>query len=703
MSTDTMIQAAEYGNHGDEEYAAYMRVVQQRFLENTGGGKGPLFTTYSGDLWSAYIESFADPTERQHHNCNTCRHFITRFGGLVVIDESGVAKSAIWNCDDAPEAYKPAVAAMENLVRRARVTGVFLSRDDVLGTPITGAWRHFAVELDRSAVYRGIALTAGQAMAEKRQDFETISRALAEFSEPHLEQAVALLKSDTLYRGERMLGQAEWLLELKSSIGGAERLAGGVRGTQNQRANRIWRAVATAPAGFCHPRSSMIGTLLEDLAAGMSFEDVSRRFADKMQPSRYQRAQVAPAAGAIEAAERLIASLGVAASLPRRYARLDEIDTLWKPTKLRSKSADGTVFGHLMPKGSAPNAGPMVVPPKPITWEKFRDTVLPTALSIEAQVPSESDRFMALVTAADDSAPPILQWDSVDARNQVSWYYDTGIDAEIRRRLVDAGGRFADCDIRASLIWENRNDLDLLIYTPNGDYIFYGNKRDRCGGELDVDRNVQGETTTPVENTRWPRGRAPAGRYEVRVWNYRYHEPAHTPVPFALELDVGGEVFRFEGEVPAGSTQRERNVVEFIYTPGQRAEIVATSINRVTSSPSSWGLQPGQMVPVTGIALSPNLWGDQPQTHHGRHAFFLLEGCRDGSSGRGRGFFTETLRSELRAARSTLEAYNAQAVITGVEGATACGLGVSASAPMNLSLRVTSKAGVAYYKLDRWD
>ena len=33
---------------------------------------------------------------------------------------------------------------------------------------------------------------------------------------------------------------------------------------------------------------------------------------------------------------------------------------------------------------------------------------------------------------------------------------------------------------------------------------------------LYVDRNVTGETTKPVENTRWARGTAPRGRY--RVW-----------------------------------------------------------------------------------------------------------------------------------------------------------------------------------------
>lgn len=67
------------------------------------------------------------------------------------------------------------------------------------------------------------------------------------------------------------------------------------------------------------------------------------------------------------------------------------------------------------------------------------------------------------------------------------------IDTEIKRRLEEAGGRFRDVDIRASLIWHDRNDLDLHCLTPNGEEIFYGYKRATCRGELDVDRSHPGQ------------------------------------------------------------------------------------------------------------------------------------------------------------------------------------------------------------------
>lgn len=53
----------------------------------------------------------------------------------------------------------------------------------------------------------------------------------------------------------------------------------------------------------------MIGTLLDDIASGMSFDSVSRRFAEKMHPLQYQRPQAAPSAGNIAQAEKIVEKL----------------------------------------------------------------------------------------------------------------------------------------------------------------------------------------------------------------------------------------------------------------------------------------------------------------------------------------------------------------------------------------------------------
>jgi hypothetical protein len=167
----------------------------------------------------------------------------------------------------------------------------------------------------------------------------------------------------------------------------------------------------------------MIGTLLEDIAAGLSFEVAARRFAEKMHPLQYQRPQAAPSAGNIAAAEKLVEQFGIARSLERRFARLDELETVWGPVA-ESAPAPGGVFGHIKPKESAPRAS-MVAPAQPITWVKFAATVLPEARRIELNVPTHG-AFSALLTAVHPDAPPILQWDLPERRNPVSWYQYVG-------------------------------------------------------------------------------------------------------------------------------------------------------------------------------------------------------------------------------------------------------------------------------------
>jgi|GEM_PF-817894 len=147
------------------------------------------------------------------------------------------------------------------------------------------------------------------------------------------------------------------------------------------------------------------------------------------------------------------------------------------------------------------------------------------------------------------------------------------IDAEIKQRVEAAGGLYAGVDIRASLLWNNRNDLDLHVVTPANEHIYFGSKKASCGGWLDVDMNVRGETTKPVENIRWAKGTAPKGRYKVFVQNYRFHDPV-SPTPFRAELEVNGQIQRFEGVISkkgeTGATS-DTPIFEFVYDPAQRA------------------------------------------------------------------------------------------------------------------------------------
>ncbi|MES9681864.1 hypothetical protein ABWK22_02865 [Gottfriedia acidiceleris] len=510
----------------------------QTFFDKAVSGDKPLFTTNVTGLFDVFINNLPEHA-RQHYTCRCCEQFIERFGGLVTINENGTINTAIWDVENAPDFFVHAVSAMKVIVNNSKVNGVFIPDARVLGTPKSGSWTHLHVRLPQSMVNRSIIRTAYQVAAEKREDFKMLIRALLDFPTPVVEQALAILQSDALYRSEKILGVAKWFNQLHEDRS--------VVKNSRLKENITWLAVANAPAGFCHVRSSMIGTLLEDIADGMSFDSVSRRFKEKMRPDKYQRPQAPPKAGNIVQAEKIVQQLGIENSLVRRFARLDELHTLWRPANKKEPVRNGSgLFSHLQPKNNKP-VSKMVIPETTMTWRKFFETVIPTAEEIEFKVKSTNDNYSAILTAEHADAPPILQWDTEEQRNPFSWY----------------------------------------------------------------------------------------------VYNFG-------------------------------------------------------------SSYTKWGLTPGY-TKVTGITLQPSMWyGDY--ANQGKSVFFILDGARDKRSyNAGNALFPETLKSELREIRSTIEAYSKGETIHRYEDASACGVRLQAGSNWDATVRVTTKTGTAIYKLDRWD
>lgn len=72
---------------------------------------------------------------------------------------------------------------------------------------------------------------------------------------------------------------------------------------------------------------------------------------------------------------------------------------------------------------------------------------------------------------------------------------------EAKKRVEDNNGTFDGTMLRATLMWENCNDMDLWVFEPNKYEIWYENKRSPDGGFLDVDANaIECKTHSPVEN-----------------------------------------------------------------------------------------------------------------------------------------------------------------------------------------------------------
>lgn len=401
-------------------YPDFLHAIQKTFK---AAAKERLFLTETPELWPLFLNNLPEAVH-QEYTCSACRHFVNHFGSLVQIDKDGSLHSALWIPKTVPAFFQPAVKALQQVVEQAAIKGIFVSSLEVYGKPHTGQWRHMALTPPAKIVWQSPLTHAGQYRAKKLEEFNMLSRALNEFSAETVDTAVRLLRSDKLYRSEKVLGVAEWLKALYADLNTTPNL--------QLKAHKQWLAVANAPEGFCHVRSSMIGSLLEDIELGFEYEEIRARFAEKMHPLQYQRPQTPPSAGNIKQAEKIIETLQAEKALDRRFARLNEVKLLWQPKALhavkssKQEPVSTGVFAHLAPKQSAASES-LKLPSQTLTWEKFERKVLPDALKIELLVPKNQRlSICALTTAVNDKAPPILQWDRTEQRNPFAMYVYLG-------------------------------------------------------------------------------------------------------------------------------------------------------------------------------------------------------------------------------------------------------------------------------------
>lgn len=424
MGTTTTTTSAS-SDVPDEQFDDFRASLQANF--NNHAGK-PLFRTTAIDLYSLLRASLPED-RRKHYDCSACRNFVNKYGNLVTIDADGKQNPVLWNDANAPSFFGEAVRDLRNFVAKARVTGVYLSKEESWGLPQNRdrarglVWTHMSVARPKGSVFRHATMDPGQAMAERVADHELALRVLDDYPQPTVMETLRLLVGNHLSRPGAHLEMAKWLSSLHEAVANK---------THSAKHNVVWLAVATAPPGYTHIRSGILGTLLDDVKANLPFPDIKRKWDEKMDPLAYRRTQAAPSRGNIEEAEKIVAKLGISASLKRRFARLEDLKTIWLPKQpTQTEAANGAgVFSHLRAKEDAPQQGEIQQPATTITWEKFRRTVLPDAESIEMLAPWRGG-YTALITAVDPTAPPILQWDDAENRNPVSWYvYSGGSQAE---------------------------------------------------------------------------------------------------------------------------------------------------------------------------------------------------------------------------------------------------------------------------------
>ncbi len=373
----------------EKDYDNLLIEVQNSF-EQFGGER--LFETQTMGLFQIFLDRLPN-NRRQHYTCHSCRRFFERYAGLVRVDGRGELKSVLWEGVAAKGFFKAAIDEVREQVEAAGVRDVFVKPKGVrmvLGEPRTGIWSHLAVTRN----------TMGDSPAGITEAVKDVKRALSEWSTPVIDLAVSYLQTEGLLeRSEKVLAAVEWFQKVKHA----------------RREALVFKEVAEAPEGFLHPRSSMLGTLLDDISKGLSLNDIKNKFGAKMKPTAYQRPTAAPTEGQIKEAERLVGQLEVKDSLRRRFARPDELDYLWKPDYAAQRTG---VFAGLYPKAITPSVGM-----GKITWCKFRDQVL-TQQELRVWVP-KSGCFLTFTEAAVEGSQPLFQWGST-----LAWYvYENGSEA----------------------------------------------------------------------------------------------------------------------------------------------------------------------------------------------------------------------------------------------------------------------------------
>jgi len=104
-----------------------------------------------------------------------------------------------------------------------------------------------------------------------------------------------------------------------------------------------------------------------------------------------------------------------------------------------------------------------------------------------------------------------------------------------------------------TLLWDNLNDLDLLIRTPSGEIIHHGNRQSSDGGNLELDMNAKGRTKRPIENVLWMQS-APSGSYHVFVHHHSKHGRLFDsdPTTYMVRISSKDDIYSSEGRISNG-------------------------------------------------------------------------------------------------------------------------------------------------------
>jgi len=468
-------------------------------------------------LWNTYLDSFPPGTnevyrEQREFDCQCCKSFMRQFGRVVAISDGKL--TSIWNFQVDSTTYQPVLDALTALIEPASIGDRYFTKKTRIGNSVSytddfKVWHHLYADIPDAHIYRGHK-SIPDSQNEARTAKQVLKRGLDELTPDALSTVIELIDQQSLYRGEQW---KEQLVTFRSTQTAYRNLPA------SQQDTFCWDASDRLGPAIARIRNHSIGTLLIDISNDIDLDEAVRRYEAIVAPSSYQRPKSIYSKRMLEDARATVERLGLTASLPRRFARLDDItiNNILFANRDVTKQLGGDIFDDMAASIGVKTKQFDHVETVPIAT--FVSDILPNLTTIEVLLENQhAANLVSLIAPGDRQAPPLMKWN-----NGFGWGYRGNLADSMKERVKAAGGK-VDGILRFSLQWndngDNNNDFDAHCNEPCGNLIYYARKRNsHTGGNLDVDI-VNPSGNVAVENITWPDiQRMKTGDYLFKVHN----------------------------------------------------------------------------------------------------------------------------------------------------------------------------------------
>ena len=464
-----------------------------------------------------------------------------------------------------------------------------------------------------------------------------------------------LIAQNSLYRGAEWKSQLEQLASYQEKYNAL---------TAGQKELQSWVDVINMNSALARIRNTSIGTLLIDLSEGKDVNTAVTSYERVVAPANYKRPKAIFTKRMLDDAKKTVTELGYMDSLPRRFARLDDISV--NNILFANRDAVMCMNGAAADPFAAMEQQVAIDPKRfshveEIGIDKFISDVLPIARELELFMENRFSKNMVSLTApVNPDAKTMFKWD-----NAFAWAYTGNLaDSDIRENVKCAGGK-VDGVLRFSIQWNDeagkwdKSDEDAHCKGPCG-HIWFSEKRGFAdGGNLDVDIINPNHGKPAVENITWPNlSRMKDGQYEFYVHCYTCDSGNNG---FIAEIEANGEVHQYEYRHPIFTGA---NVPVATVTLKDGKFTIKDKLKSNISSRNIWNISTNQFVPVSVAMYSPNYWDEQTGIGN-RHYFFMLKGCQNPD--KLNGFYNEFIKQELLTHKRVFEALGSQMSVQPVD------------------------------------